>query len=111
MSRCFWGLIERMGIINRRRLKEWAKAVGGLRNPLTLWKMVLLAIGRNAGRKLWWSRMRKCRQCPIYNRDSKTCGPNAVGFGCGCYMPFKSAKTQATCWSDDSGLKIGWNEE
>jgi len=97
-----------MGIMNRRRLGEWARALGRPAAFVKAWKMLFLIFSRNSSRELWWERMRICNECPLYDRKKKSCGINEAGMGCGCYMPFKAAKTKSTCWARDMDFKFGW---
>lgn len=62
------------------------------------------------------SRISKCENCRIFFKPLKTCGTpfrftkNTSTSGCWCFIPFKAAIKESTCWLDENHLKGGWDE-
>ena len=91
--------------VGRRRV------IGAIR----LWGDIIFRGHGVCDRSLSNARMEVCRACPVFCKDSETCGspesetPKA---GCWCYMPVKIRFRDATCWLDDTlqgnAAPYGW---
>jgi len=100
-----------MSVINKKRLREWRRALGAVQTGrVRLWMNLALHITKlRVCKPVWVKRMRACMKCPIYHPLRKTCGhdPEITRIGCGCYMPFKAMSTEATCWARDQNMTMG----
>jgi len=100
------------------RFKEWVQVVHGegLRVP---WGLLFLDLvkGMLGVRKIpfrvYYARLRKCYDCPIYDPFRRKCRSiYNPSLGCGCYVPYKCmVKNGCWAWEKSDGLKmpkIGW---
>jgi len=61
-------------------------------------------------------RLKACQNCKIYFKPLKTCGTpfrftkTTSTSGCWCFMPYKAAIPESTCWLDENYIKGGWGE-
>lgn len=93
--------------------------VGPAAWPKRIWIIgkivVALLKAKRQPREVYQERMMKgCRNCVIYNRQTKQCGSSEEGaLGCGCYMPFKAALADTPedgCWFEqETGTKM-WSK-
>lgn len=61
-------------------------------------------------RSRFYTRLRICHRCPLFDRGLKRCRPfTGSDLGCGCYVPFK-AKCPDPCWARQNQVPdLGWD--
>lgn len=96
-----------------KRFREFLRVAFGpkvsWRDYLEILKASIQIIRSPYSQSVWRERMRACYNCPIFNKDRKTCRPfpDSV-MGCGCYTPYK-ALVKSQCWGKDRfGDNFGW---
>ncbi len=109
-----------MSIFNKKRMRQWLSVMKTVKEGrIAIWaKLVLHLPKMRVDKPTWVKRIRVCGRCPIYHPHKKTCGHDLEisSVGCGCYMPFKAASTNATCWARDNDLiinekQLGWGDD
>lgn len=88
------------------RVREWLRVLAdndkspGLRGWATMAVLTVRLAFRRVDRSKIRSDYRKCRQCPIHDRQFKRCGAND-GLGCSCYTVY-AIVTGKPCWGKET---------
>jgi len=96
-----------------KRFKEFLRVAFGPKVSFKDWLAILKAsflVYRSPySQAMWRERMRKCYNCPIFDKTRKTCRPfEGSVMGCGCYAPYK-ALVKEHCWGRERfGDNFGW---
>jgi hypothetical protein len=83
---------------------------------LSVLKQIFSNKTADASKLIWFSRVKKCLKCPVFDSRRLTCGSpfsTHPELGCYCFMPIKAKMNSATCWLDensDGSTEYGWKE-
>lgn len=100
----------RFGIVNAKRFRQWREVLEeegkelGLREKLlllgTLLYHALRLPFRRQDRRVFWTKMRHCHKCPVFDKTLHRCRPwTGSDSGCGCFSPWLALSTDV-CWID-----------